>query len=156
MPLALIRSSIVKTNKVQYERPLWLEWTNSPSPGVIGYNVFQGTNTGIYETEYFTSNNLLDVTNLLRGMEYFFAATAVNSNGIQSVKCPETSFSGRVNTLWMFVILNDEPIYSQIPVGIEFLRTNSVDTMESPDFINWYYLCPAGQILFSNVVTFTP
>ena len=62
-----------------------LAWTASPSPGVTGYRVHQGTVTGTYTTTKDAGLVTTTViTDLTPGQRYFFAATAYDAFGQQS------------------------------------------------------------------------
>jgi len=61
-----------------------LGWDASPSPEVVGYRVYFGTNAGIY---MFSTNAGLTLTQtvvLPHTGRWFFAATAVDSHGMES------------------------------------------------------------------------
>jgi hypothetical protein len=61
-----------------------LAWNPSPTPGVAGYNLCWGTNSGVYT---FTNTcpspqTNLTITNLVADQTYFFAAQSFLSNGV--------------------------------------------------------------------------
>lgn len=62
-----------------------IAWDHSPSSGVVGYNIYYGHRSGVY-TEVWHSGytNTCTITNLNPGGLYFFAATAVDSAGLES------------------------------------------------------------------------
>ncbi len=70
-----------------------LVWTASTSTNVTGYNVYYGTNSGDY-TSKINLGNVANVTisNLTAGIAYYFAATAVDSNGDESGYSNEARF----------------------------------------------------------------
>ncbi len=69
-----------------------LEWDPSPSPGIAGYRVHYGTNSGGYSAfnSFSRTNRIGTISNLAPG-RWFFAATAVASNGLESVKSNEVN-----------------------------------------------------------------
>jgi fibronectin type 3 domain-containing protein len=69
-----------------------LAWDSSQSPNVAGYKIYSGTSSGSYSQ--FTnvgSTNSCTLTNLTEGMTYYFAATAVGTDGTES------AYSNQVN-----------------------------------------------------------
>jgi hypothetical protein len=75
---------------------LSLQWDESPSPGVDGYIVYDGTQSRNY-TESFDVGNTTScvISNLVEGQIYYFAASAYynnNSNYIEGVLSEELSF----------------------------------------------------------------
>src|ERR1035441_5835723 len=62
-----------------------LAWMTSPSTNVVGYNIYYETACGDYNSEINVGNtNSATVTGLLDGTTYCFAATAVDSSGVES------------------------------------------------------------------------
>lgn len=71
-----------------------LAWEPSPGPGVVGYNVYCGTASGAYtRIEHFGDVTEARIEGLLTGITYFFAATAVASDGLESVFSNEVSYT---------------------------------------------------------------
>ncbi|HEV2330189.1 MAG TPA: MucBP domain-containing protein, partial [Verrucomicrobiae bacterium] len=69
-----------------------LTWNASISPNVVGYNIYYGTVSGSYSNKISTGSvTNLTVSGLAYGGTYYFAATAVNSAGIQSALSSEFS-----------------------------------------------------------------
>lgn len=62
-----------------------LVWDPSPSENIVGYNVYYGGSTRNY-TNVVSAGNTTSVTisNLVTGCTYFFAATAIDSFGLES------------------------------------------------------------------------
>jgi hypothetical protein len=67
-----------------------LNWTASSSPSITGYNVYRGTTslTGPYPTKVNTlgligTTSFVD-SSVAAGTTYYYAATAVNSSGVES------------------------------------------------------------------------
>lgn len=69
-----------------------LAWDASSSPDVGSYNVYYGVGSGQYTNKVTSVGTNLTVTiTLLRGASYYFAATAVSTNGLES------DFSNEIN-----------------------------------------------------------
>jgi hypothetical protein len=70
-----------------------LEWNQSSDLNVAGYNIYYGTASGNY-TSKVTIGNVSDITisNLTAGIAYYFAATAFNVDGNESVLSNEAMF----------------------------------------------------------------
>lgn len=71
-----------------------LAWAASSSPDVVGYNVYYGSDSGIY-TAMMSSGAAteLNVGDLQDGLTYYFTVTAYGSSGQESEPCNEASFS---------------------------------------------------------------
>ncbi len=67
-----------------------LAWGANPESDVTGYRLLYGTTSGDYtQTVDAGSSTVATVANLVPGTPYFFAATAYNSAGLESLPCPE-------------------------------------------------------------------
>ena len=74
---------------------LTLAWDPSPSAGVSGYRLYWGTNTRAYQ---FVTNAGLVLTQsvvLPHGARWFFAATACDTNGLESDFSNEVSWQSK-------------------------------------------------------------
>ena len=72
-----------------------LAWDASPSPAVINYRIYFGTNTGNY---LFVTNAGLVLTQavvLPHTGRWFFAATAVDTNGLESAFSNEVQWEAK-------------------------------------------------------------
>jgi len=76
--LILLSATLVHAQKVR------LAWDASPSPAVIGYRIHFGTNAGNYS--FVTNVGLVRTQTVVvpHTGRWFFAATAVDANGIES------------------------------------------------------------------------
>jgi hypothetical protein len=62
-----------------------LNWDASSSPGVAGYNVYYGTTNGAFTGKITAGNvTMAAISNLCAGVTYYFATTAVGTNGDES------------------------------------------------------------------------
>lgn len=70
-----------------------LVWTPSVSTNVAGYKIYSGTNSGVYY-QVTAVGNITTVTliGLQWGVLYYYAATAVDVNGVESQFSNETSY----------------------------------------------------------------
>ena len=71
-----------------------LAWDSEPASNNIAfYKLYWGVTPKTYTNVLAFTNNTGTVSNLVRGVTYYFAATAVNTNGLES-----TNFSNEVFT----------------------------------------------------------
>src|SRR5450432_3846868 len=71
-----------------------LAWSPSTSTNVAGYQIYFGTSSGSYTSTTFVIGSIVTnkiVTGLVEGTTYYFAATSVGFNGIESPFSNETS-----------------------------------------------------------------
>jgi hypothetical protein len=72
---------------------LTLTWDPSPSPEVVGYHLYYGAESGNYTNSIVLSNvTTATVSGLLSGVTYYFALTAVGSDGQESDFSNEVSY----------------------------------------------------------------
>jgi hypothetical protein len=70
-----------------------LAWDPSPDPNVTGYNVYYGVQSRSYTNFLILGNtNSVVISNLANGTIYYFAATTVNSVGLESDFSAEASY----------------------------------------------------------------
>jgi hypothetical protein len=71
---------------------LTLAWDRSSSSNVVGYFIYYGPTTGNYTNRLSAGNTTtLTVSNMVEGSTYFFAATALDSNNLESDYSTEVS-----------------------------------------------------------------
>jgi hypothetical protein len=75
------------------QQPIRLTWTAPPDPRVAGYNVYYGVASRAYTNKVLVARTNAAVVQLASGVKYYFAATAVTTNGIES------DFSNEVSTI---------------------------------------------------------
>jgi hypothetical protein len=81
-------------------RTIVLSWYASPSPDVVGYRVYIGTQSGYYPTHLDAGNNTsIEVPNLIEGTVYYFVVTAYTANGAESVPSEEIHYLPNPPTL---------------------------------------------------------
>lgn len=72
-----------------------LAWDESPSVGVVNYRVYWGTNSGSYQFSTNVGMAFTQTVNLPHRGRWFFAATAVDSYGIESDYSNEASWESK-------------------------------------------------------------
>jgi Fibronectin type III domain len=77
-----------------------LAWNASISTNVVGYNVYYGVASGVYDNKIsVVGSTNATVTGLVPGITYYFAATAVDTFGDESPFSNETSYAPGVPRL---------------------------------------------------------
>ena len=126
---------------------LELEWNPSVSTNVAGYDVFYGTNSGVYPYEIDAGNSTSAViTNLIPGMTYYFAATAYDASGDQSPFSPEISFLVPGAFIMTSGMIPGTPVTMQIPV----VPGHSYAVQATTDLQNWLSIW-TSDVTVSNV-----
>lgn len=70
-----------------------LTWSPSASPDVVGYNIYYGPASGVYTGEISVGNTTnATISGLLDSTTNYFAAKAINSEGIESAYSIQTSY----------------------------------------------------------------
>jgi fibronectin type 3 domain-containing protein len=90
----LVWSQLMAANPTNPGSSVTLAWDPSPSTnmGVLSYKVYYGVSSTAYTNTVSAGTNLTaTVTNLLRGKTYYFAATAIATNGLESAYSIEVS-----------------------------------------------------------------
>lgn len=69
-------------------------WQPSPSTNATGYKIYYGVSSGSY-TNYISVGNVtnVQVSGLIEGTTYYFAARAVDTSGDKSALSPEVSYT---------------------------------------------------------------
>ena len=106
-----------------------LTWTASPSDWVVGYNLYYGNATRSYQDAIQGGTNLsTTVTNLVLGLTYYFAVTAVDVWGDESDFSAETFWT--IPQVLELVLADGDQTPTNQPLTNQFLQS-------SPDLINW-------------------
>jgi len=121
-----------------YSYPVQLSWIASPSSTTIGYTVYYGTNSKVYNNNL----NVGNVTNIiLSGFSnsvYYFSSTAYDISGNQS------SFSNEA------IYTNTSPIYLGMLVNYgDFININTLSIMTYVDsgILGNYY---SSELVITN------
>ena len=70
-----------------------LAWDTPASSGVVGYKIYWGAESRCYTNLVTTTNLTATITNLQRGITYYFAATACTASGLESEFSNEVSYT---------------------------------------------------------------
>lgn len=73
-----------------------LAWDQHSDPSVNGYRIYYGVQSRVYTNSIAVpgrTTTSAQVTNLVRGVEYFFAATATTTNNLESGYSIEVTFT---------------------------------------------------------------
>lgn len=90
---------LVWTCFVFHAASVTLAWNPSPDASVVGYKMYYGTNSGVYnQTNVLGNVTTCNITNLTEGVTYFFAAKAHDISGVES------DFSNEVGYLVPIII----------------------------------------------------
>ena len=77
--------TITPTNVVKTASDITMAWDASPDSAVTGYNIYYGTNTGVYINKLNVGNVLTTTVRVTpRGVLYYYVATAFDVNGNES------------------------------------------------------------------------
>ena len=127
-----------------------LAWDASPSPDVVGYRVYFGTNAGIY---LFSTNAGLSLTQsvvLPHTGRWCFAATAVDANGMESPFSNMVEWEAKPRS----PVVHDETWVRLIPV-IE-RSTNMVDWTSFPGEATWIHATNAMEFFATKRLLIEP
>lgn len=117
-----------------------LAWDPSPdAASVTSYKVHSGVSSGVYErVDKAGTNTIYTVTNLVIGAEYFFAATAVGTNGLESEFSNEISY------------IVEEPPMPPSNIGVSQVVELTVVIEGSEDLTNWSALANFTVVIDSD------
>ena len=148
-----------------------LAWDASTDSSVVSYNVYYGTASGSYSASISAgSATTATVSNLLDGTTYYFAATAVNSSGVESPDSNEISYttpgSGvnqppTLDAIGNLAINEDAAQQNVALTGITSGATNEVQTLTVSASSSNPNLIPNPAVSYtspntSGGLTFTP
>ena len=110
-----------------------LAWNNSSTPGVAGYRVHYGQASGNYTSSVEAGNSTTNtLPGLVSGVTYFFAVTAYDANGLESVFSDEVSFAPGQASLQIRVTANGQAVLTvKGPVG------KTYDIQATPNLTTW-------------------
>ncbi len=145
-----------------------LAW--DPSPGtndvIANYNLYYGAASGTYTNVVAAGTNLTaSVSNLLEGITYYFAATAVDTNGLESDYSAEVSAMicrpPTLNSLANMSINESAGLQTLNLSGITSGSSNQVQTLVVTASSSNPSLIPAPTVNYTSpnttgLITFTP
>jgi hypothetical protein len=80
--------------EVRAAQSVTLAWDPSLDPTIAGYRLYDGTSSGVYTQQIEVGNTTATlVSNLADGQTYFFAVTAYNAAGAESIPSNEVSYT---------------------------------------------------------------
>jgi hypothetical protein len=110
-----------------------LAWDGSPSPEVTGYRVYHGTTSGNYSNSVVVGSVTTNtVSGLASGVTYYFAVTAYDTNGVESVFSNEISFVPGLPGIGIGVTATGEVVLT-----VKGLIGHSYDVEATDDFTVW-------------------
>lgn len=138
--LVLLTLSLMIVSALAYN--VSLTWTASDSPNVTTYNIYQGTNTGIYNIKYQVGSNTIFTVSNLVNTDYYFSATANDAVGDESSFSNEASYT------------NLSPVYigALVSYSTNIVDNNTFEVMTLVDdgtLANFY---SAQMIITNNTV----
>jgi len=102
-----------------------LAWDASTDPTIVGYNVYYGSTSREYTNNISVGQNTtVTISNLAGGVPYYFAATAMNSIGLESTFSSEVTYIPKTTAPTQLLL-------SWAP------QTNSVTLYQSTDLLVW-------------------
>ena len=120
-----------------------LAWDASPSVEVTGYYIYYGCGSRQYTNKVDAGPALtVEVTNLVRGAEYFFAATAYTETGLES------DFSEEVSC-----VIQAPPRPPENPTATNLVVRIEVETASSPGG-PWTHLADLGTVAAAHSPAF--
>ncbi len=118
---------------------LTLAWNPSPSPDVVGYNVFVGGESGIYTNEISVGNTTsVTLSNLIPGGTYYFVVTCYDNTGEESPPSNEAVYTVPADPANPPVAL-ENPALSEgsFSFNVSDGASTSFVVEASEDLINW-------------------
>jgi hypothetical protein len=92
--LTWVQHSVQAKNSVQATQNVTLAWDPSPDLSVTGYNAYHGVASRSYTNLINVGNGTrVTIPDLVEGTTYFFAVTAYNILGVESVFSDELSYT---------------------------------------------------------------
>lgn len=89
-----LTSFICWVSEVQGAQSVTLAWDPNPDPTIAGYRLYSGTSSGVYTQHLEVGNTTTTlVSNLADGRTYFFAVTAYDRTGAESIPSNEVSYT---------------------------------------------------------------
>jgi hypothetical protein len=92
-PLTAILMAALFCGHARGSQNVTLAWDANPETNVVGYVVHYGNVSGVYTNSVNVTGDVsATLTNLQEGTTYYFAVTAYNSDGLESIPSSEISY----------------------------------------------------------------
>jgi len=117
-----------------------LAWNPSTSTNVVGYKIYYGLTSGIYNnTNFVAGSTNVAISGLVEGTTYYFAATALDSFGNESQFSNETSYSVPENSVPPNATLAVAPPASkgQFALTVNGVTGFTYVVQASTNLVNW-------------------
>lgn len=115
-----------------------LSWTPSASPDIVGYNIYYGAASGDYTNEVSVGNTTnATVSGLINSTTYYFAAKAINSDGIESTYSLQIAYA-----VPSAAAIFGKLMFSNKSVSVEVTGApgSTYAIQASTDLVNWISL----------------
>jgi hypothetical protein len=91
--VVVIITLLLASRETNFSQTVTLQWDPSSDPDVVGYNLYYGVASQVY-TNFFAAGPapMATVSNLTAGLIYYFAATAIDSAGLESTYSGEVAY----------------------------------------------------------------
>ena len=152
----IIAAFAASANQRQFN--VTLAWDPSPDGSVAGYRLYDGVSSGTYTNVIDVGNATnATVSNLVSGVTYFFAATAYDTNGQESVFSNEVSYTVPMLTNGPPSLVMTSPANNSLyvaPATINFTANvspnfHTVNWVEFYDGTNWLGAASSAPYSFS-------
>lgn len=116
-----------------------LGWNRSPNSTVTGYRVYSGVVSGVYTSSVAVGNVTTNIVpNLVDGITYFFAVTAYNASGKESLFSSEISLVPGPATISLHTSITKQPVLT-----VAGLIGHTYEIQASQDLKTW---SPIGTV----------
>ena len=128
-------------NPVQAAQSVTLAWNPSPDLSVVGYRMHSGVTSGNYSNSVVVGNVTTNtVPGLTSGVTYFFAITAYDASGLESVFSNEVSYtvplSNNLSTIALTSPANGASYTSPATINLAVSVTANGHTISKVQFYN--------------------
>jgi hypothetical protein len=130
--LAVAQVSALATQKAT------LAWNPSPDPNVIGYRVYYGPAHGVY-TNMVSVGNVTNaqISGLVEGGNYFFAASAYDVIGLESELSNEANYTVPTQFILLIQGIETDGVATAVSITASGAIPNRWVLESSPDLTSW-------------------
>ncbi len=133
-----------------------LDWAASTSPDVAGYDVYFGTSSGNFPNKIDVgTSTTVTIPNLTPGVTYYFAATAYDPTGSESVYSGQISYVAPTTPAGPAVTLTPGTNPGD-PVTLQFtvVAGSWCEVQASTDLIHWMAIWESAVVASDTVMQF--